>query len=404
MKKFVIQAMAVKNLTRRPVRTWSMVFFVFMLSFSLMLSTVLVDSMEERLDKTTDRLGADIIVVPKEYEHSMADALFLGEKCNFTFDKKWVEEIASLEGVAACSPQLYMKSLAAGCCSAEVQLIAFEPETDFAVTAWLEDSNIKMPQRGEMIIGSEIQPETEGEVIFFNDHYKVVGQLETTRTNYDTCVFMTYETAQDIMNSEKWYEAFREKPDASKLVSSLLVRTEEGVDAKLVSRTINFRMTDDSPLSAYTSNGIMSEAIESTQSMGNYSTLLVALISILVVTALLCIFTITINERTKEFGILASLGADSRKLSGIVLTEGALIGLVGGLIGAILGTAVMLIFKNTIMTLLKVPALNTNLLYLLTLGLKCMLLALAVSVAASLYSAWKVSRNDLDGLIRGEEM
>lgn len=404
MKKFVIQAMAVKNLTRRPVRTWSMVFFVFMLSFSLMLSTVLVDSMEERLSKTTDRLGADIIVVPKEYEHSMADSLFLGEKCNFTFDKKWVEEIASLEGVAACSPQLYMKSLAAGCCSAEVQLIAFDPETDFAITAWLEDSNIKMPGHGEMIIGSNIRPETDDEVIFFNDHYKVIGQLETTRTNYDTCVFMTYETATDIMHSEKWYEAFRENPDANDLVSSLLVRTEEGVDAKLVARTINFRMSDDSPLSAYTTNGIMSEAIESTQSMGNYSRLLVVLISILVVAALLCIFTITINERTKEFGILASLGADSGKLSGIVLTEGALIGLIGGLLGATIGTVAMLIFKDTIMTVLKVPALNTNLFYLLTLGLKCMLLALAVSIAASLYSAWKVSRNDLDGLIRGEEM
>ena len=89
MKQFIIQKMAVKNLTRRPVRSWSMIFFVFMLSFSLMLSTVLVDSMKDRLEKTTDRLGADIIVVPKEYERSMADSLFLGEKCDFTFDKKW---------------------------------------------------------------------------------------------------------------------------------------------------------------------------------------------------------------------------------------------------------------------------------------------------------------------------
>lgn len=76
MKQFIIQKMAVKNLTRRPVRSWSMIFFVFMLSFSLMLSTVLVDSMKDRLEKTTDRLGADIIVVPKEYERSMADSLF----------------------------------------------------------------------------------------------------------------------------------------------------------------------------------------------------------------------------------------------------------------------------------------------------------------------------------------
>ena len=163
MKQFIIQKMAVKNLTRRPVRSWSMIFFVFMLSFSLMLSTVLVDSMKDRLEQTTDRLGADIIVVPKEYERSMADSLFFGRKsATLPSTKKWVEDVASLEGVESCSPQLYMQSLAAGCCSAQVQMIAFEPETDFVVSAWLAESKIKMPERGEMIIGSQITPEKRG--------------------------------------------------------------------------------------------------------------------------------------------------------------------------------------------------------------------------------------------------
>ena len=87
-----------------------------------------------------------------------------------------------------------------------------------------------------------------------------------------------------------------------------------------------------------------------------------------------------------------------------VLTEGVLIGLLGGFLGAAVGTTALLIFKNTLMTVLHIPELNTTLSYLLVLGLKCMLLALLVSVVASLYSAWKVSRNDLDGLLRGEEM
>lgn len=30
----------------------------------------------------------------------------------------------------------------------------------------------------------------------------MVGHLERSGTNYDTCVFMTYETAQEIMSSE----------------------------------------------------------------------------------------------------------------------------------------------------------------------------------------------------------
>ena len=47
---------------------------------------------------------------------------------------------------------------------------------------------------------------------------------------------------------------------------------------------------------------------------------------------------------------------------------------------------------------------NQRKVYLLALGLRCMVLALVVSVAASLYSVWKVSRNHLDALIKGEEI
>ena len=133
-------------------------------------------------------------------------------------------------------------------------------------------------------------------------------------------------------------------------------------------------------------------------------TYLDTIVFILVIAALVCIFTITINERTKEFGILASLGAGSGKLAGLVLSEGCMIGLAGGLIGVIFSIVGLLIFGNTIVVLMDIPKLITALDYLLILGLKCMALALVVSIVASLYSAWKVSLNSLDTLIKGEEM
>ncbi len=404
MKLPVVQTMALKNLQRRPVRSWCMIFFVFMLAASLFLSTVLVDSMNDGLEKTANRMGADVIVVPKEYEKDMADALFLGEMCNFTFDRQWIEPISQIDGIKAVSPQLYMQSLAASCCSAETQLIAFDPDTDFIVKAWLEDSDIPMPKRGEMIIGYLIDPEIPGQITFFDQDYTVVGQLEQTGSTYDVCVFMTYETAQDIMNSDKWLETFGTTTDATKLISSLMIRTEEGADTKKIARTINYNLDKASPVSAYTTNGIMTDAMDTVNSMTGYSTVLITLISILVVAALICIFTITINERTREFGVLAALGAGSNKLSGIVLSEGVMLGLAGGIIGGIFGAAFVYIFGGSIVTILELPKLNSNMIYLFVLGLKCLGLSLLVSVSASLYSAWKISRNNLDALIKGEEL
>jgi len=395
---------ALKNLQRRPVRTWCMVFFVFMLAASLFMSSVLVDSMEASLEKTVNRIGADVIVVPKEYESSMADSLFMGELCNFSFDSKWVEDIKNVDGIEAISPQLYMQTMSASCCDSAVQLIAFDPETDFIVSSWLEDDGIKMPGRGEFIVGSSITPGDSGTMKFFNVEYKVIGQLEKTGTSYDSCVFMNYDTAQDMMNGETWVKFFGATPDVRQMVSSLMIRAEEDMPITTIAGAINFKLPDGSPVSAYTTNGIMSDAMASVESMGSYTRILMGLISVLVVAALLCIFTITINERTKEFGILASLGADSSKLSGIVLTEGFMIGLAGGLIGTAVSVAVIMIFGGTIVNVMELPQLNSDIAYMLMLGLKCTGLALVVSVAASLYSAWKVSRNNLDALIKGEEM
>lgn len=400
----ITQIVALKNLQRRPVRTWCMVFFVFMLAASLFMSSVLVDSMEESLEKTVNRIGADVIVVPKEYESSMADSLFMGELCNFSFDSKWVEDIKNVDGIEAISPQLYMQTMSASCCDSAVQLIAFDPETDFIVSSWLEDDGIKMPGRGEFIVGSSITPGDSGTMKFFNVEYKVIGQLEKTGTSYDSCVFMNYDTAQDMMNGETWVKFFGETPDVRQMVSSLMIRAEEDMPITTIAGAINFKLPDGSPVSAYTTNGIMSDAMASVESMGSYTRILMGLISVLVVAALLCIFTITINERTKEFGILASLGADSSKLSGIVLTEGFMIGLAGGLIGTAVSVAVIMIFGGTIVNVMELPQLNSDIAYMLMLGLKCTGLALVVSVAASLYSAWKVSRNNLDALIKGEEM
>lgn len=404
MKKMITFHMALKNLQRRPIRSFSMVFFVFMMAASMFLCTVLTDSMSESLDKTLNRMGADVIVVPEEYEKDMADALFQGNISSFSFDKKWLAEIQGVEGIKQSSPQLYLKTLAADCCSTAVQLIAFEPETDFIITSWLANDGIAMPKTGEVIVGSKITPEEDDTVVFFGEPYKVVGQLEETRSSYDACVFMTYETADAIVHSEQWINTFGSAAEAENLVSCLMIRAEEGVDKNDIATFVNYRLSKDCPVRAYTMNGLLSSTMDSVTSMDNYSHILMALISILVIAALLCIFTITINERTKEFGILASLGANSKKLASLVLNEGLLIGLAGGLIGVVFSIAALLIFGNTIVVTLEIPKLITALDYMLLLGLKCVLLALAVSLLASLYSAWKVSSNDLDTLIKGEEM
>ena len=124
----------------------------------------------------------------------------------------------------------------------------------------------------------------------------------------------------------------------------------------------------------------------------------------LVVVALASVFTITINERTAEFGILSSLGVGAGRLSGIVLAEGLVIGLVGGFLGAVGAFAGLELFSTPIKVMLSIPRLDTSWQYLLPLAGTCIGLSVAVSLLSSLYSAWKVGRSRLDGLLKGEEL
>mgnify|MGYP003009918140 CR=1 FL=1 len=144
--------------------------------------------------------------------------------------------------------------------------------------------------------------------------------------------------------------------------------------------------------------------LSSDVSMTGYSSVLMVLMLVLVITALLSVFTITINERTSEFGVLASLGVSSPKLAGIVLTEGTIIGFLGGFFGICISVVALILFSTPIQVKLSIPQLNTEISYLLVLSAKCIFLSVAVSLLSSLYSTWKVSRTKLDGLIKGEEL
>ena len=61
-------------------------------------------------------------------------------------------------------------------------------------------------------------------------------------------------------------------------------------------------------------------------------------------------------------------------------------------------------FAVPIQVKFHIPKLLTSVRELVAAAAFCILLSLVVSLASSLYSAWKVSRTNLDGLIKGEEL
>ena len=149
----------IQNLKSKRVRTIIMIFFTFMMSFTIFICSVLMQTMKNNIENTAQRMGADMIIIPGAYFEELKDSLFSGIPCSIYFERFWLDRIQEIEGVKNVSPQLYLQTLSASCCSASVQLIAFEPETDFVVMPWLDkQGEVSELKQGEVIVGNSITP------------------------------------------------------------------------------------------------------------------------------------------------------------------------------------------------------------------------------------------------------
>lgn len=395
--------MAVRNLIHRSVRTGFMVFFVFVMAASLFVSSVLVTSMEQRLSTTIARMGADIIVAPKTAAADITDSILLGELCGFYFDTSWVDRVSSAQGIARITPQLYLATLDAVCCLQPTQIVAFDPETDFIVRPWLDEMKVPGLEKGQVIIGSKIVADVGDTIRFFNLPFRVAGVLAKTDTGFDNRVYMNFETAYELMRTPELRDVISgDIADERSVVSALMIRLREGADAKFVAAMLNGSLRD-SPVQAFTRNGMFDRISDSMKQLSAYSTFLTAVLFLLVILALVCIFTITINERRHEFGILAAVGATGSQLAAMILTEAALIGAAGGVLGVAVSASLLAIFQNAIVLKLGIPSLATSFGFLTATALKCTGVSLLVSLCASAYSTMEIGGQEPFRLIQGEE-
>ncbi len=66
-------------------------------------------------------------------------------------------------------------------------------------------------------------------------------------------------------------------------------------------------------------------------------------------------FTLIVNERRRELGLLRAMGATKTDIATLILTEASTLSFAGGLAGILLGFVVLLSAKGTLLHYLKLP-------------------------------------------------
>jgi putative ABC transport system permease protein len=396
-----IFSISLQNIKHRAFRNGFMIFFVFLQAFTLFFSTMLMENMERGIINTTDRMGAEVIVVPNKNSEELQESLFMGKPCTIYFQRQWLDKLQGVKGVNKLSPQLYLATLDASCCEEAVQLIAIDPETDFVIEPWLKTQGELKLKKGQVVVGHEVAAKVGEKVTFYNTQFKVAAKLERTAMGYDNSVFMSFDTAFELTNSKIAKENLKLE-NIEDLISMIVIDAEEGYSAEKLSVEIQHVYNDDD-IAVYTANSLFSGIATEMKKFTHYSGILVALLFIATAMALISIFTITINERKREFGILYTLGASGRQIFSLVIIEAMIISITGGMLGVLASEGILFLFRNLIAMSLGIPYFQMTLTEVLLISSKCMMVSVLTGFVASFYSAYKISKEEPYVLIRENE-
>jgi putative ABC transport system permease protein len=356
-------------------------------------ATIVIGGAQKSLELALDRLGADIIVVSAGSESLMENAFLMGVPARTWLPRSYVDQISTIPGVAAVSPQLFLSTLrGAVCCSVpEMFLVAYEPESDFTLRPWLDAHLEEGLDLGEAIGGAFIfVPVDPGYILVYGYELDLLGNLEKTGTGIDRTMFMTFETAFEIArNSPELAVEEMKIPEDS--VSAIMVKTPLGTDIHHVAELIQQAIPDATPVES--SNLFHTHRL---QIIGLLQSLVVLMgVAWLLSVALVgVVFSMAINERKQEIGVLRALGIPRPFVLKSLLSEGLLLALAGGVVGISIFIFAVYLFRNLIIQVLGVPFLIPSPLVLVGLAAAALILTLSSVALGAFLPSLRISLMD----------
>ncbi len=391
MKPLTTSRLALNNLGRKPLRSVGLTLVVAVFSFSMFGGALLTESVKNGIDSLSRRLGADILVVPHGYDKKLQAALLRGEPSTFYIKGDLTEKIRRLPGVQKAAPQLYLATLNASCCTVPIQLIAYDPETDFVIKPWAASALTRQPADDEIVVGSSIIGDVGNELSLFGQRFKIAARLDRTGMGFDTTVFMTMRNARKMLRAVQEGAVGNYQPGA---VSSIMLGVEPGVDLKDMANGILQSFALDYNLDIVVSKNMISEIAKKLSNMSYLVYIVSGAFWLASAGILFLFFTLLLHERQREFGLFRILGATKKKLTGIVLYEALAVGLVGGVAGVGAALGLTLPFHKHVTMSLGLPYMSVPFSVTAALALACVVLSIGTGLAASLYSALKIGAGD----------
>ena len=360
---WIILANAKKRKTRVAMTVLGIAIGVATLFALLSLSA----GIEEALDREIGGMGAHILLLPEGCPYELTLALMQGTDAFEHIPASALPEIQNAENVDLAVP------VAVGKAKVNGQLTSIYGTTQeiLQVRQWGMDTF------DGVVIGSDVAEKLDlavGDPISISLYTTIDTQvsqvLATTYGRDDTFVFVPIEMAQQVLGLGDQY-------------SAILVKTENVSEATRTQYTLG-RMSD---IQAVPPSDIFERLMELFASIKQTLILITGIAIVAGVMTTMNTMTMAVFERKKEIGILRALGATKLNVFKLFVTESLLLSLVGGVVGLIGGyIATLFLPKSSGFGLEATPQFSPIHIAI------CLVVAIIVGVASSLYPAMSAAR------------
>lgn len=306
------------------------------------------------LEQAAARLGADVLVIPSATEEKVDNALLLGVPTDARLPLTKVNEVASIEGVAAVSPQLFLASLpAAPCCpDQELLMIAFDPATDFAVRPWLDKSRIDSLAVDELVGGFNVDiPEGEKKIKLYGYPLALRANLARTGTSLDRSVYLTLASAKAIAASSKT-TALKPLVIPDGQASALLVKVTPGTDPSDVAIAIADSVDGVETLFG---NRMFASVRQQVAVVGRILAAALVVVGLLSFALVWISATMAARERRRETGVLRALGATRADIIRAFTAEAVVLSAVGATLGTLGSAGLVYLYQGYLASTVHIP-------------------------------------------------
>ena len=157
-------------------------------------------------------------------------------------------------------------------------------------------------------------------ITIHNTEFEITGIYETGSMFADSTIYVPIDTLQNIPESDEY--------------SSVLVKTAEDANDTIISDKIKDKFYD---LSTLTSDEISSMMTNVTGILNTASLAVSGLAIIVGAIGIINTMVMTVYERTKEIGVLKSIGWKPRRILLMIMGETLVLTILSGIVGSVFG-------------------------------------------------------------------